>query len=106
MTKTEKNNATEIQPRKNYVSFSKPIKQGETEITGVSLRRPSGGELRGLKLADVAQLDVGAMIELIPRISIPSLNSDEVAALDIADLTALSIEVGSFLVPNPQSQTV
>lgn len=89
----------------NSVSLHTPVKRGETEINEVALRRPMAGELRGLKLADVAQLDVGAMIELIPRISVPSLTGDEVAALDVADLTALSIEVGSFLVPKPQSPT-
>lgn len=42
-------------------------------------------------------MDVGAMMTVIPRISTPTLTAQEMAELDPADLTALSVEVVTFL---------
>ena len=42
-------------------------------------------------------MDVGAMMTVIPRISTPTLTPQEMAELDPADLTSLSVEVVTFL---------
>lgn len=79
------------------VELESPIKRGDTEISKVQLRKPRAGELRGLSLANLANLDVSSLIKLVPRISQPVLVEQEVANLDPADLTALGVEVAYFL---------
>lgn len=79
------------------ITLDTPIKQGETEITTVTLRRPHAGELRGLSVSDLLQMDVSANIKLLPRIS--ELAEHQVAALDPADLTQLASAVAGFFLP-------
>lgn len=78
------------------VTLSAPVARGEGQIAHVTLRAPRAGELRGLKLLDVMQMDVGALIRLVPRIAEPGLTEDEVAALPLADLTRLGVAVAGF----------
>ena len=61
------------------------------------------GELRGLKLTDVLQMDVTAMITLLPRITSPAILPDEAASLDPVDLMALSAKVVGFFM-SPQER--
>ncbi|QND86517.1 Phage tail assembly chaperone [Chromobacterium vaccinii] len=81
----------------NVITLETPIKRGETAIDSIELRRPGAGELRGLKLADVLQLDVDAAIKLLPRVTSPALIADEVARMDPADLLQCALRVQSFL---------
>ncbi|MFK0032982.1 phage tail assembly protein [Pseudomonas monteilii] len=79
----------------NQVELDTPIKRGDTEIALVTLRKPTSGELRGLHLAELLQMDVASLIKLIPRIS--ELNEYEVSRLDPADLFAVGTKVSGFL---------
>lgn len=79
------------------VPLDTPIMRGETEIRTIALRRPRAGELRGLSIADLARLEVNAMLNLLPRITTPSLTPKELEDMRLEDLTALSNEAGSFL---------
>lgn len=79
------------------VTLDTPIKRGDTEIAEITIRKPTAGELRGLSLVDLTQLDVNAMLKLLPRISTPLITDAEAAKLDPADLLALATEVASFL---------
>ncbi|MDM3892800.1 MULTISPECIES: phage tail assembly protein [Pseudomonas] len=81
--------------KENTVELDTPVQRGEQEITEVELRKPSSGELRGIQLADLLQMDVGALIKLLPRIT--PLTEAEVRALDPADLVALGVKVTGFL---------
>ena len=83
------------------VTLDTPIKRGETEILKVQVRRPKSGELRGLTLVDLAQLDVTALHKLLPRITLPNLTEFEVTNLEPADLLALGAEVSAFLLQKP-----
>lgn len=83
----------------NTVTLDTPIKRGETTITEINVRKPQSGELRGLNLNDILQMDVNALTKLLPRITSPALTEAEASALDPADLVQLGHEVGSFLVP-------
>lgn len=84
------------------IDLSAPITRGKEKIRSITLRRPGSGELRGLKLADLVQGDVNAVIRLVPRISQPSLVEQEVAALDAYDLTRCADEIAVFLQTPPQ----
>ncbi|EFA5478155.1 TPA: P2 family phage major capsid protein [Escherichia coli] len=45
----------------------------------------------------IMDMDVNAMMTVIPRISSPALTAQEIAEMDPADLTAMSVEVVTFL---------
>lgn len=83
----------------NSVTLDTPIKRGETEITSIELRKPASGELRGLNLTDLLQMDVNALHRVLPRISMPTITEAEAAALDPADLLQLGSRVAGFLLP-------
>lgn len=79
------------------VTLEYPFKRGETEVSTVDIRRPASGELRGLNLSDVLNLNVDAMTKLIPRIT--PLMDEEVKQLDPVDLVQICSEIGDFFVP-------
>lgn len=79
------------------IPLDQPITRGEQTITDLKVRKPGAGELRGLKLTDVLQLDVTALATLLPRISSPTLTTADVNAMDPADLLAVGQEVQVFL---------
>lgn len=90
------------------VPLEQSVTRGETEITELKLRRPNSGELRGLSLIETGQLQVDSLIKLLPRITTPRLQVNEVEELLPSDLLALGAEVGNFLLPKrlrPDSQT-
>lgn len=79
------------------VVLDTPIQRGNNSITEVVLRKPQSGALRGTRLQAIMDMDVSAMMTVIPRISTPTLTPQEMAELDPADLTAMSVEVVTFL---------
>lgn len=79
----------------NAIELDTPVKRGESTIAVVTLRKPSSGELRGIQLSDLLQMDVAALIKLVPRISL--LTEGEVRAMDPADLVAIGVKVTGFL---------
>ncbi|MEH6566920.1 MAG: phage tail assembly protein [Halopseudomonas sp.] len=88
----------------NVIELDAPIKRGTTEITEVTLRKPVSGELRGVSLMDLAQMDVLALRKVLPRISNPSLTDVEVGNLDPADLMQCGVAVAGFLLTKKMKQ--
>lgn len=78
------------------IPFKTPIKCGGADVSSLALREPTSGEMRGLKLLDVLQMDVTALITLIPRISVPALTPAEVAGLPPVALAKLGAAVVGF----------
>lgn len=76
-----------------------PIRRGDAEVTTLTLRKPAAGELRGVSLVALLNIDASAVMQVLPRISSPTLTASEVAAMDVADLTACGLEIAVFLVP-------
>lgn len=81
------------------ITLDSPIVRGEQTITSVQLRKPAAGELRGVALSDLLQMDVAALQTVLPRITSPALTTHDVAQLDPADLVQLAGGVVSFLLP-------
>ncbi len=79
------------------VTLNTPLKRGETELSDFQLRKPLGGDLRGVSLVELLSLNVDALTTVLPRITAPALNRHEVAQLDFIDLTAFGTAVISFL---------
>lgn len=90
---TKANNAHVTDP----ITLDEPIKRGEQTIDSITLRKPKSGELRGVSLADVLQMQTDALITLIPRLSTPSLTAPEVRQMDPADLVQCGGEIAGFL---------
>jgi len=82
----------------SIVKLTQPIQRGETEITEVLLREPKGGDLRGVYLADLMQMDVATVGKVVDRISTPMIDPATFAELPPVDLMAISMEVVSFFV--------
>lgn len=81
----------------NTVVLDSPIRRGVTTIDSITLRKPSSGELRGVSLVELLQMDVASLIKVVPRISSPTLTAIEVTGMDPADLLALSSKISGFL---------
>jgi hypothetical protein len=88
------------------ITLIRPIlRSGGQTVTEVGVRQPDVGSLRGLKMTDILQMDVNAMLALLPRITEPALLPSEVAGLAPADFMSLSGKVvGFFLSPDQQAQ--
>lgn len=82
------------------MKLNTPIQRGETSIDGLVIRKPTAGELRGVALVDLLQMDVTALITVLPRITEPSLTGVEVSGMDIADLMQAGAQVSGFLLGN------
>ncbi len=81
------------------ITLEVPIQRGQQTITEITLRKPSAGELRGLSLVNLLQMEVTALTTVLPRITTPAITSEDINRLDLADLMQLGSEVASFLVP-------
>ena len=81
----------------NTVQLDTPIQRGKQLIDTVTLRKPCAGELRGIHLAELLNLDVASLIKVIPRISSPGITAPEAAGMDPADLLAIGGKVVGFL---------
>ena len=68
-------------------------------ITRITLRKPRAGELRGVSLAALVQMDVIALQRVLPRITDPVLTDAEIQAMDPADLLHCGAAVSTFLIP-------
>ncbi|WP_315807499.1 phage tail assembly protein [Pseudomonas sp. C9-3] len=81
----------------NAVELDTPIRRGATEIDLLTIRKPNAGELRGLQLSSLLQLDAASLVKLLPRIAAPSITEAEANAMDPADLLACGTKVIDFL---------
>jgi len=86
-----------MEQNENSVVFETPLKRGDSEIKQVELIKPTAGSLRGVRLADLCQSDVDALLTVLPRITLPSLTKAECNALDPIDLISLGGKVIGFL---------
>jgi len=87
------------------VTLTKPVERTGTDpITEVSLRKPSVGELRGVKLNELVRMDVSTMLVVLPRVTQPPLLTAEVAAMDPADFLELSLQLLGFFMDEKQMQ--
>jgi hypothetical protein len=84
------------------VTLDNPLVRGAQTIDKVTLRKPNGGHLRGVKMVDVLNMDVLAASKVIPRISDPSLTQQDLLAMDAEDVANLAGELAGFLLTKQQ----
>ncbi len=82
------------------VTLDTPIVRGEQTINEITLRKPNSGELRGTSLNALVNLDIDALVKILPRIATPQLTEFDVRELDPADLVQLGVTFADFLLPN------
>jgi hypothetical protein len=90
------------------ITLEHPITRGENALKEIEISIPPGsGWLRGIKIFDLVQMDVGALTTVLPRVTQPALTEAEIrASLHPADLFQLGAEVAAFLVPKSASEVV
>ena len=81
------------------VDLDTPIARGDQIIASLTLRRPKSGELRGVSLVELTQMDVTAIAKVLPRICDPFLTADDIAKLEAPDLMQIGTEIAIFLLP-------
>ena len=81
----------------NTLTLSKAISRDGKPVTAITLREPSAGELRGIKLFDLVQGNTGALVELLPRISTPALTKQEALGLSLRD-TMLALNLVATMI--------
>lgn len=84
------------------VRLDTPIQRGAGAVETIVVRKPNAGALRGISLAELLQLNVSALVTVLPRVTEPTLLKQEVEAMDPADLVALGTAVAGFLLPKAQ----
>ena len=84
-------------PKFEIVELDTPIMRGAQKIASVEIRKPFGGDMRGLSLQAIQQADINAMIVLIPKVTNPPLTPHEVeTALEPADLLSIAGTISGF----------
>lgn len=84
-------------PTNEVVNLDTPIQRGEQTIEKITIRKPMSGELRGVSLIDLMNMDVLALRKVLPRITDPTLTDMDVGRMDPADLVQCGVAVTSFL---------
>lgn len=81
------------------IQLDTPIAREGGDVKSITLRKPMAGELRGLSLADLLNLDTDSLTKVLPRISQPTIHEHEIRLMDPADLVSVGKEVAGFLLP-------
>ncbi|GAB2721736.1 phage tail assembly protein [Comamonas sediminis] len=82
------------------VPLETPIKRAGGDITEIKVMKPLGGDLRGLSIKSLADMDALSVQVLLPRITQPSIIQAEANALDLVDLANCAGVVWDFLQPS------
>lgn len=90
---------TDLQPivDDNTVHLDTPIVRGQTTLDSLTLRKPQSGELRGVQLVELLNMDVATLIKILPRLTVPTITAPEAASMDPADLLACGSKISGFL---------
>ncbi len=75
--------------------FAKPTEVNGTKVTKIKIRAPKAGELRGLSLLSVSQVDLDTVLVLAPRIS--DLTRSDMENLPAGDLMQIGFIILAFL---------
>jgi len=86
----------------NTVTLSEPVTIEGDEVSTITLRKPSTGELRGLSMADIFRMETNALFKLLPRITEPPLTALQVSTLDPADFADMAVKTTLFLAKKEQ----
>lgn len=86
--------------------FETGFARGEDQVTKIRLRKPTGGELRGLNLQSLLSADADAIIKILPRISDPILTIADAEALEANDFAEAADAITGFFLSAGQKKMV
>lgn len=86
------------------LTLDQPLQRGEELIKEISIRKPMAGDLRGISLSFLIQMDVDALKKVLPRISTPTLTEADVLKMDPADLMEAAIKISGFLLKKAEKE--
>jgi len=84
------------------VDLEQPIKRDGGDIPSVQIRKPQPGEMRGVKLGDLMQLDVETHLKVLPRVTVPNLTVAELEKMHGPDFLNLCSEVAAYFLTGRQ----
>lgn len=79
------------------VPLETPIVRGELTIDALTLRKPHGGDFRGVSMGKLGQMDYDEVRRLLPRINLEGAIQEEIDALDGDDVMELAVALTDFL---------
>lgn len=98
-------NRDAIRIGETIVDLDEGFQVGNQTIRCVTVRKPKTGALRGLNLSEILQLNVNALIKILPRVTEPAMTEEHVNNLDPADITLLGAAlIGFFVSSKDRSQ--
>jgi hypothetical protein len=98
--------ATGNQPIWKECTFETGFTRGDEQITKIRLRKPKGGEMRGLNLQDLMRADVNAIITLLPRISDPTMTVSDAENLEADDIAEAGGVITGFFFSSAQMKMI
>lgn len=78
------------------VTLTKPLHYGDGTLTELTFRRPVAGDLRGLKLGGLSDMDVDLVCKIATRTSIQTVTEAHLHTLDPADFLKVAAEIIGF----------
>lgn len=88
-----------------FFTFITPIPYGDKSLSEITLRRPMAGDLRGVKLIRLHEMDVDALNAIVPRIANPPVTPGQLAHMDAHDTVRLMEAVTDFFNSAPGART-
>lgn len=85
-----------------FVDLDNELLLGGLKVTRLMLRKPMGGDLRGVKMNDVYNADVVAIATVVSRISEPAVSAQRFMELPGEDIGSIAGEVVNFLLTRRQ----
>ena len=73
-------------------------------VVSIAKQQPMAGDLRGISLSFLIQMDVDALKKVLPRISTPTLTEADVLKMDPADLMEAAIKISGFLLKKAEKE--
>lgn len=94
-----------MESNQSVITLDNPIVRDGQKIEQVTVRKPVAGELRGVSLVDLAQMEVSVLQKVLPRITTPALTAVDLNNMDLADLTQIGIAVAGFLASKSMTES-
>lgn len=88
------------------LKLNTPIKRGDKEIAEITLHKPNVSAMRGVSMRALLDMNVDALLSVLPKVSEPPLHESELNAIDLPDLLQAGVMVASFFLPASEYQDV
>lgn len=84
------------------IELDADIQIGGERLEKLDIRKPNAQALSGVKLRDLLEGDVNAVLKVLPRVSTPTLTSQQAQQLEPCDIAQVGGALMLFLQPKSQ----